>query len=120
MANRIPVSVLYATTLRTPRGRNLGTGTWGRTPSPARELARILRPGSRRPSTRHLLDKPLTSGPESGLPTMLYPPCYVCGATLGNNYKSTEFMLGLGGEYLYWECSTCGCVALQNPPEDWA
>jgi SAM-dependent methyltransferase len=50
---------------------------------------------------------------------MSYPPCYVCGSIVGQNYRSTEFMLGLGGEYLYWECFDCGCVALQNPPQDW-
>jgi SAM-dependent methyltransferase len=47
--------------------------------------------------------------------------CKVCGNEFGNRtHESREMMLGLGGSFTYLECSSCGCLALENRPADLA
>ena len=47
--------------------------------------------------------------------------CKVCGNQTGNRtHQSQEKMLGLGGRFAYVECADCGCLALQEVPENFA
>jgi SAM-dependent methyltransferase len=45
--------------------------------------------------------------------------CAVCGNSQNNNsYVAKELMFGLGDEFLYFECSECGCVQISEAPVD--
>jgi 2-polyprenyl-3-methyl-5-hydroxy-6-metoxy-1,4-benzoquinol methylase len=47
--------------------------------------------------------------------------CMICGNRGANRtHVAREMMLGLRTEFGYLECQACGCVQLQNPPEDLA
>lgn len=46
--------------------------------------------------------------------------CLICGEAKGNNYCAREMMFGFKDEFVYFECSKCGCLQLQNPPEEMA
>lgn len=45
--------------------------------------------------------------------------CKVCGNNSRNqSFIATERLLGIRDEFLYFECSVCGCVQIQEVPED--
>lgn len=45
--------------------------------------------------------------------------CGACGATGARRlHRAAERMFGLGGEFTYRECGSCGCLQLLNVPED--
>ena len=45
--------------------------------------------------------------------------CRVCGNTAGNRaHEVREMMLGLGDSFNYIECAQCGCLFLQDIPEN--
>jgi SAM-dependent methyltransferase len=45
--------------------------------------------------------------------------CYVCGNTQNNkHYTVREMMFDTKEEFDYFECSTCGCLQISNPPKD--
>src|SRR5262245_27486287 len=44
--------------------------------------------------------------------------CCISGSTAGNHYVAREMMFGLREQFRYFECSSCGCVQIQNPPSD--
>src|SRR4051812_43990587 len=43
--------------------------------------------------------------------------CPVCDSQAGSPHIVKEMMLGIGDEFLYWECNECGCLSLTNIPE---
>jgi len=43
--------------------------------------------------------------------------CPVCDSQAGSPHIVKEMMLGIGDEFLYWECTECGCLSLTNIPE---
>lgn len=45
-------------------------------------------------------------------------PCKFCGSTEQRLFSATERMLGLGGEFTYSECLSCGSLQLDDPPAD--
>jgi SAM-dependent methyltransferase len=44
--------------------------------------------------------------------------CIICGEKQGKNHIAKEMMFGFKDEFTYYECASCGCIQLQNPPED--
>ncbi len=46
------------------------------------------------------------------------PACTVCAGTRGLVHHASEKMFGFGGEFVYFECSTCGCLQILAPPSD--
>jgi SAM-dependent methyltransferase len=47
--------------------------------------------------------------------------CRICGNTAGNRrYAAREMMLGLRDEFSYLECRACGCLQLEQIPDDMA
>lgn len=46
------------------------------------------------------------------------PPCIVCGGTEGKMWEACEMMLGLRDAFNYFECGTCGCLQLDEVPDD--
>lgn len=45
--------------------------------------------------------------------------CRICGNRHGNKpYRIKEMMFGLGREFIYFECSNCGCLQISDIPED--
>jgi len=48
-------------------------------------------------------------------------PCQICGNEDSNTlFSAREMMLGLREKFEYLQCSQCGCLQLQDPPEDWS
>lgn len=43
--------------------------------------------------------------------------CAICGETSGQRHSASERMFGFGGEFAYFECSSCGCLQLLTPPD---
>jgi SAM-dependent methyltransferase len=56
----------------------------------------------------------------SGVPTrnMQANSCQVCQSQSGTHHVVREMMLGTRDEFLYWECSNCGCLSLCSVPSD--
>lgn len=52
------------------------------------------------------------------MPIDLADNCRYCHSTQGTNFLATERMLGLGGEFTYRSCSSCGSIQLASIPED--
>ena len=47
------------------------------------------------------------------------PPCRICGRSTGNkSFAAREMMLGYRDEFVYFECSECGCVQIAQFPEN--
>lgn len=47
--------------------------------------------------------------------------CKICGNGTGNRvFNAREMMLGLGDPFDYFECDSCKCLQLLNPPGDWS
>jgi len=44
--------------------------------------------------------------------------CHYCHSTRGTIFLATERMLGLGGEFRYASCTSCGSIQLLTIPED--
>ena len=44
--------------------------------------------------------------------------CKVCESQNGIPHRVREMMLGTRKEFLYWECSDCGCLSLAEVPDD--
>ena len=44
--------------------------------------------------------------------------CKVCDSDAGTPHLVKEMMLGTREKFLYWECSSCGCLSLAEIPED--
>lgn len=45
--------------------------------------------------------------------------CRICGSQIdGHWYRVKEMMFGLHDEFLYFQCSRCGCLQIANIPED--
>jgi len=44
--------------------------------------------------------------------------CHYCHSTQGTIFLATERMLGLGGEFRYASCTSCGSIQLLTIPED--
>ena len=45
--------------------------------------------------------------------------CKICNNELGNrSYTAHEMMFGLGDDFAYTECGNCGCVQIDEIPED--
>lgn len=44
--------------------------------------------------------------------------CQVCQSQIGTPHIAREMMMGTREEFLYWECSECGCLSLAEVPED--
>ncbi|MDA0315605.1 MAG: class I SAM-dependent methyltransferase [Bacteroidetes bacterium] len=52
------------------------------------------------------------------MPIDLAYSCHYCHSTQGTIFLATEHMLGLGGEFRYASCSSCGSLQLLNIPKD--
>lgn len=52
------------------------------------------------------------------MPIELTSTCRYCHSTQGTNFLATERMLGLGGEFTYASCPSCGSIQLLSIPED--
>jgi len=52
------------------------------------------------------------------MPIDLAETCRYCHSTQGTNFLATERMLGMGGEFTYMACTTCGSIQLLSIPED--
>ena len=52
------------------------------------------------------------------MPIELTSTCRYCHSTQGTNFLATERMLGLGGEFTYASCLSCGSIQLLSIPED--
>ncbi|WP_263357921.1 class I SAM-dependent methyltransferase [Acidicapsa ligni] len=44
--------------------------------------------------------------------------CQICQSQVGISHPVREMMLGTRDEFLYWECSDCGCLSLTAVPTD--
>jgi len=44
--------------------------------------------------------------------------CQICQGQSGTHHVAREMMLGTRDEFLYWECSNCGCLSLCTVPSD--
>ncbi len=44
--------------------------------------------------------------------------CKICESATGTPHRVREMMLGTRDEFLYWECTNCGCLSLVDIPED--
>jgi 2-polyprenyl-3-methyl-5-hydroxy-6-metoxy-1,4-benzoquinol methylase len=45
--------------------------------------------------------------------------CKICGNTQGNQVVvAKEMMLGFRDEFIYFKCSSCGCLQITEPPKD--
>jgi SAM-dependent methyltransferase len=52
------------------------------------------------------------------MPIDLAYTCRYCHSTQGTNFLATERMLGMGGEFTYASCTSCGSIQLSSIPED--
>ena len=52
------------------------------------------------------------------MPIDLAYTCRYCHSTQGTNFLATERMLGMGGEFTYTSCTSCGSIQLSSIPED--
>lgn len=52
------------------------------------------------------------------MPTKLSAECKFCGSNELSFFQAKERMLGLGGDFRYAECLSCGSLQLQSFPED--
>jgi SAM-dependent methyltransferase len=52
------------------------------------------------------------------MPIDLADTCRYCHITQGTNFLATERMLGMGGEFTYTSCTSCGSIQLSSIPED--
>lgn len=52
------------------------------------------------------------------MPIDLFPTCKFCGSSELNSFTAQERMLGMGGEFSYSECQSCGSLQLETIPED--
>jgi SAM-dependent methyltransferase len=52
------------------------------------------------------------------MPIDLADTCRYCHSTQGTIFLATERMLGMGGEFTYMACTTCGSIQLLSIPED--
>lgn len=52
------------------------------------------------------------------MPIELTSTCRYCHSTQGTNFLATERMLGLGEEFTYASCPSCGSIQLLSIPED--
>src|SRR5690606_27878985 len=52
------------------------------------------------------------------MPTSPVLSCKFCNSSDLGYFHATERMLGLGGEFQYAECHSCGSLQLQTIPED--
>jgi SAM-dependent methyltransferase len=52
------------------------------------------------------------------MPIDLGYSCHYCHSTQGTNFLARERMLGLGGEFTYAACSSCGSIQLLSIPKD--
>lgn len=52
------------------------------------------------------------------MPIDLAYTCRYCHSTQGTNFLATERMLGMGGEFNYTSCNSCGSIQLSSIPED--
>ncbi len=46
--------------------------------------------------------------------------CHICGRASGCTHVVREMMFGTQEAFNYWECKSCGCLQLINPPLDLA
>ncbi len=44
--------------------------------------------------------------------------CRICRSCEGTHHLVREMMFGSRDEFRYFECAECGCLQLENPPED--
>ena len=52
---------------------------------------------------------------------ILTSPCIICGNTNNNElFRVKELQLGLGDEFIYQLCGSCGSAQLKNPPQDFS
>jgi len=66
----------------------------------------------------HLSIEPPPAPPPSGETATT---CRICGnSTRNQRHVAREMMLGLKNEFLYLECGACGCLQLEQIPEDMA
>jgi len=52
------------------------------------------------------------------MPIDLAYTCRYCHSTQGTNFLAIERMLGMGGEFNYTSCNSCGSIQLSSIPED--
>jgi len=52
------------------------------------------------------------------MPIDLADTCRYCHSSQGTNFLATERMLGMGGEFTYTSCTSCGSIQLSSIPED--
>jgi SAM-dependent methyltransferase len=52
------------------------------------------------------------------MPIDLGYSCHYCHSTQGTNFLATERMLGIGGEFTYASCASCGSIQLLTIPQD--
>jgi SAM-dependent methyltransferase len=52
------------------------------------------------------------------MPIDLAYTCRYCHSTQGTNFLAIERMLGMGGEFNYTSCNSCGSIQLSTIPED--
>src|SRR5271165_4982407 len=46
--------------------------------------------------------------------------CVICKGTSGPEHTLKEMMFGTRDEFVYWECSTCGCLQIADIPKNLA
>jgi len=56
--------------------------------------------------------------PLSSLRSFLVTECRICGGATDLSIRATERMFGLGGEFWYDRCGSCGGLQLRDIPED--
>lgn len=44
--------------------------------------------------------------------------CAICNGATGTEHIFREMMFGTREEFVYWECSACGCLQIDNIPEN--
>lgn len=52
------------------------------------------------------------------MPINPVPSCKFCGSSQLKDFTAQERMLGMGGDFHYAECLSCGSLQLENIPED--
>lgn len=65
---------------------------------------------------------------EIAMPSMIDPPnpemhlgpCRICGSLTGRSHAVREMMFGFRDWFHYFECGSCGCLQLTDPPADMA
>ena len=63
-------------------------------------------------------DISLTSLSSSEVAQWVEGACYICNKTEGRLHRALEMMFGSRQEFAYFECSSCGCLHLIQPPTD--